>query len=442
MFFTRTTLLACIFVSCAIYSAYGMEQQELIGNYKNPAAVKDVLSGKRPVANAAWWGFNESDSTAVLQEAIDSGAGTVIVPYMGKDWIVRPLKLRSDLEIVFEPGVVITAKKGEFKATGDSLFKAVDKHNITLRGYGATLKMQKKDYLTPDYEKGQWRMVVVLAGCTNVEVLGLTLRDSGGDGIYLGAGTDKKQPCKDILIKDCVFDNNYRQGISVTSAENLRIDNCIFKNTSGHSPGAGVDLEPNNSDGKLAKIVVSNCISENNEGPGFVIGLHKLNSTSSDISVLFYNCYVTGCKWGVQVLSNNSVGPKGLVEFRNITGENTQSAGIWVVSKTNSFDLRFAACNIVNAVTKPVYPQTGFDVPIFVRINRQGSSQEAGGIEFADCYVYNDKNLPSFMLRPYEQSSGALNVKGTVYVRNLSEEKVDLFSGAESHGLTINPLPR
>jgi hypothetical protein len=442
MIFMRITLLAYIFASYAICSACGTEQQEPIGNFKNPAAVKEVLSGKRTVANAAWWGFNKDDSTDALQGAINSGASKVIVPYMGSAWIVRPINLESNQELVFEPGVEVVAKKGEFKSTGDSLFKARNKHNITLRGYGATLRMQKRDYIGPNYEKGQWRMVLLFMSCSNVKVLGLTLRDSGGDGIYLGQANAMSPPCKDILIKDCICDNNYRQGISVISAENLHIDNCIFKNTSGHSPAAGIDLEPNYSHDKLTNIVISNCISENNEGPGFVVGLHNLNTESSDISILFYNCYVIGCKWGVQVLSNSSVGAKGLVEFRNITSENTQSAGIWVVSKTNSFGLRFAACNIRNAATKPVYPQTGWDVPIFLRINRQKSSQEAGGIEFADCYVYDDKNRPSFMARPYEESSGVLNVKGTIYVRNLSEGKVDLFSGAESHDLTINPLPR
>ena len=29
------------------------------GNLKNPQAVKEVLAGKRKVANAVWWGFNE-----------------------------------------------------------------------------------------------------------------------------------------------------------------------------------------------------------------------------------------------------------------------------------------------------------------------------------------------------------------------------------------------
>ena len=62
--------------------------------------------------------------TDTLQAAINSKAKTLIIPYMGQAWIVRPLILRNDLEIVFEPGVLVLAKRGEFKGKGDSLFTA------------------------------------------------------------------------------------------------------------------------------------------------------------------------------------------------------------------------------------------------------------------------------------------------------------------------------
>ncbi len=106
-------------------------------------AIAEVAAGKRTTANAAWWGFSKDDSTAALQAAIDSGAKTVVVPYMGEAWIVRPIKLRGNLELLFEPGVLVLAKRGEFQGGGDSLFTAVDAENLTIRGYGATLRMWK-----------------------------------------------------------------------------------------------------------------------------------------------------------------------------------------------------------------------------------------------------------------------------------------------------------
>src|SRR5208282_1342000 len=152
---------------------------------RNDAAVKQVLAGQRDDANAAWWGFDAADSTAALQAAIDSHARRVLVPYLGAPWIARPITLRSDQEIDFEPGVLILAKRGEFQGGGDSLLSAVGVSNLTLRGYGATLRMWKKDYQNLPYKKAEWRMGIAIRGCRNVRVEGLRVESSGGDGFYV-----------------------------------------------------------------------------------------------------------------------------------------------------------------------------------------------------------------------------------------------------------------
>ena len=118
------------------------------GNVKNPEAVAEVLAGKRTQANAAWWGFDETDATDALQSAIDTGAQRVVVPNMTRDWIVRPITLAGNQELLFEEGTVVTAKREEFKGKGDCLFRGVDIHNLTIRGYGAIRRMQKVDYFS------------------------------------------------------------------------------------------------------------------------------------------------------------------------------------------------------------------------------------------------------------------------------------------------------
>ena len=80
------------------------------GNVKSPEAVNEVLEGKRSEANAAWWGFDEIDATESIQLAIISGAKRVIVPNMTKAWVVRPIKLVSDQEIVLENVLFSTSK--------------------------------------------------------------------------------------------------------------------------------------------------------------------------------------------------------------------------------------------------------------------------------------------------------------------------------------------
>ncbi len=89
---------------------------------KNHEAIADVQSGKRTDANAAWWGFYPEDATEGLQAAIDSGPKRLIVPNMCANWIIRPIKLASNQELIFEQGTVVSAKRGEYRGKGDSMF--------------------------------------------------------------------------------------------------------------------------------------------------------------------------------------------------------------------------------------------------------------------------------------------------------------------------------
>jgi hypothetical protein len=153
----RLILFFILALPWSVFAAQG-SAANAAADVRDPAAVADVLAGRRSDASAAWWGFDPEDSTAALQAAIDSHAKRVLVPYMGAPWIVRSITLRSDQEIDFEPGVLVLAKRHEFRGGGGSLFSANGVDNLTLRGYGATLRMWKKDYQNPPYQKAEWRL--------------------------------------------------------------------------------------------------------------------------------------------------------------------------------------------------------------------------------------------------------------------------------------------
>lgn len=262
------------------------------GNQEKVALVKE---GKLSEARADWWGFNEADSTQVLQSAIDSGVKKLVIPNMGKPWIVNPIRLESDQEIVLEPGAVIEAIKGGFKGKNDSLFTARGKKNIKIiGGKGSILRMHKKDYQDKEqYTPAEWRMGIALYSCENVTISGLAIMSSGGDGIYIGNGRTPMNYCKDIVIKDCVIDDHHRQGISVISVVNLLIENCVIKNTKGTAPQAGIDFEPNAKGERLFGIVMKNCVFEDNAG-GAVIICASPREDTEPISMTFDNCKAVG----------------------------------------------------------------------------------------------------------------------------------------------------
>lgn len=301
------------------------------------------------MARAAWWGLDEEDATEALQTAILSGAKRVIVPNLGRDWVVKPIRLVPNLELVLEPGVVIPAKRGEYTGKTDSVFTAQDVVHFSLDSYGAVIRMQKLDYVVGKvsiefgwarwfghYERADRRMALALRGCENVRIYGVTLRDSGGDGIYVD-GSSRQPFSRDVHIRDVICDNNCRQGLSVISADNLTVENSIFRNPWGTPPSAGVDIEPDSPDQRLRSVVFRNCLSEDNYGDGIQVSLGNLRASSGDVSILFESCRVTSrLGSGIRVTRVSDDGPGGTIEFRNCIVETREGYGIKVQGKSAS----------------------------------------------------------------------------------------------------------
>jgi len=404
-------------------------------NARDEKAVAEVLSGQRTAANAAWWGFQEEDATAALQSAIDSGATTVVVPFLGRPWTVRPIKLRGNLEIILEPGVLILAKKGEFKGKGDSLFTATGESNLAIRGYGATLRMRKTDYQSSAYEKAEWRMGISLRGSRNVLIEGLRVESTGGDGFYIDGG-GKLPFSQDVVIRNCVAHDNHRQGISVISAVNLLVDNCVFSGTRGTAPEAGIDLEPDTPDQRLVNCVIRNCLFENNHGHAILVYLRQLTRQSEPVSIRFENCHsrmglsaglapeeVLDLKpggWaGMAVGAARDDGPKGLVEFVNCTSENTGREGAKVYDKSAASVLvRFVNCSWKNPWVSAPIDYAGPRVPVLIELRRPAITKMHGGVEFRDCYVYDQVNRPALLVEEDQSELGVRELHGQITSQN------------------------
>jgi hypothetical protein len=366
----------------------------------NQEMIDRCLAGEVDEAKASWWGFNEEDSTEALQAAIDSGVEKLIVENMGSPWIVTPIQLASNQEIVFEEGVEILAKRGEFHHKNASLFSARGVENVTLRGYGATFRMWQEDYDNPDlYSKAEWRHCVQIRGSRNVSVFGLTLRDSGGDGIYVGRGGDLDTNF-DVHIKDVVCDNNYRQGISVITAEDLLIEDTIMRNTSGTPPQAGIDFEPNRPEERLVNVVMRNCLTENNNSAGYTFYLRPLNADSIPVSVRIENCRSVGDHGNAaRVVTDAELesAVKGTIEFVDCTFQKSQRPGISVAKPAEHGLVRFENCRVLD---------TGGEAetvsPIMLT-SRVGADAPVGGVEFQDVVV---RDLPNRPPMGYSNTSG------------------------------------
>jgi hypothetical protein len=338
---------------------------------------------------------------------------------------VDRIQLASDQELFFEKGCVVLAKRGAFQGRGDCLFTARLKQNITLNGYGAAFRMWKTDYHTDAYTKAEWRHCLSILSCSNVKVHGLTLADSGGDGIYLGVA-QRGVTNTNVHIKDVVCDGNNRQGISVISAEDLLIEDTVLKNTSGTAPRAGIDFEPNQASEKIVNCVMRNCVAENNDGGAYVLYLRPLDGSSAPISVRIEDCVSRGANAiSVAVTTSNGGlnGPaQGLIEFVNCRFGDTGTAGISVRDvPADACRVRFENCTLADAGNDPKRR-----APIAFGA-RAGCTQDVGGVEFVDCTLVEPVDRPLMTFDDYTGELKVLDVTGKLkVVRDGKEELIPI----------------
>lgn len=357
---------------------------------RDEAAIAEVASGKRTDAKAAWWGFDPADATAALQSAIRSGARRIIVENLGSPWIVDRIQLASDQQILFENGVVVQAKSGVFRGKTDSLFSATHVSNLALTGPGATFRMWKADYVAPGYEKSEWRHALAIRSCANVRIDGLTIEESGGDGIYLGAAR-RGETNKGVEIRDVVLRNHHRQGISVISAEDLLIERCALLDTAGTAPQSGIDFEPNDPEDRLVNVVMRDCRSENNGGQAYQFYLRQLKRSTPPLSIRLERCTAKGCKQSVNFATGNAEADavRGRVEFIDCRFDDAVGEAIEIRQKPAAgCAMRFVNCTInAPAAAQPsLAPVTFGAVP--------GNSEDIGGVEFVNCAIADPIDRP------------------------------------------------
>jgi len=360
--------------------------------------IDDVLYGRVKEARVSWWGFDTEDSTKILQAALDSRVPKLIVDAMLTPWITEQLYVHDDQEIVFEKGSVLQAKRGCFHGTNDSLVNILSRKNVTLSGEGAVICMWIEDYRSEGYKKGEWRHGVNIISSENVTVSGLTIMDTGGDAIYIG-DEDNHHPCKNIHITGVTCDNNHRQGISVISVEGLLVEKCVFKNTRGTAPAAGIDFEPNIATESLVDCVVRDCVSENNAGCGYLFYLTELDQSSKPISIRIENCISLNEKqYAVSLTTGNGKekSVRGIIEFIDCRFENSRDHGLYLISnaREGGGELRFKNLHLKECGTA--------DRTFPIEIASRGEDElPIGNIFFDNVTITDSKDRPFLNFKDY-----------------------------------------
>ncbi len=341
------------------------------------------------------FGYNAEDSTEIIQRALDSGVPTLVFDRQAGPWITRPLVAHSNQELIFEDGVELLAKKGEFHGIRDYLFRCEGVSNLVIRGLGpkgGTFRMHKRDYQKPPYARSEWRYTLRLCGVENVHVENMRFVSSGGDGIVIGAFKGKS--AKNVVIRNCVCDDNHRQGISLCGGEDILIENVVLSNTCGTPPQAGIDFEPDHPTEKLARITLRNVLSKDNAGSGFDFYFANMRDWSEPVSITLDNCRAEGNRTSVSLTADNKHDTgvvKGLVTFTDCAFSGARSRAVSLCGiPSGAADVLFSNCIISNAAPDS---QTA-DVSFAAGTPRQGMPD---GVRLTNLTVFQPTNRPWFV---------------------------------------------
>lgn len=391
---------------------------------------------------ASEFGWDAEDATKAFQDAINSDADTVIIDLQSEDWIVGPSEftMLKEKTIIFEPGVILRAKIGAFVNSDDCMLKLSGANNLKIIGYGATIQMNKAEYAVL---KGEWRHGISLLDCTNIEIYGFYLNESGGDGIYVRGNENSEN----ILLKDLWCDNHYRQGISIISAKNLVVRNCWFTNTSGTLPECGLDLEPNKNTDILVGILFDKCRFTNNYGNGTVLALGKLDSTSVPVDVNFTDCFYSGnhdvtnkySGGDIRLGAARSGAVKGSVNFTRCMVENSQWGAVSIRKPANAYHATFDDCVFVNVSQDQTKTH---NCPIWIEVtDYHKPCPRFGGVSFNNCLLSYSSDYPilgSFGNEPTSPGLGNVVLNNLQVIHPLANVEIDAASGGGSPDMTCN----
>lgn len=248
---------------------------------------------------------NEDDTEAIqnaINEASKKGGGVVYIPegtYLIE--AKQSLVIRSNVTLQLAANAILEAKANTNERYDILYIKNVENVKVV----GGTIKGDRNIHIG---NRGEWGMGIGIYDGKNIVIGNVLVRDCWGDGIYIGKNRSRSE---NIILEKVKCINNRRQGVSITAAHKVTINHCVFSQTNGIPPQAGVDIEPNATD-TVSNVVIKNSIFDSNENSGILIYTGAERSFVSDVFV--EKCFfVDNRNWAGYIIEKG-----GLPSIKNI----------------------------------------------------------------------------------------------------------------------------
>lgn len=244
--------------------------------------------------------------------------------------IVFADKIYSISDTITVPtGTTIEIKNAKIvsKATANKkyVFDLTNVENVEIIGTNATLEMTKPSTTQ--------QACINIANSKNIVIEGLTLKGAGGDGIIIG-GTETVK-AEDVEVRECVIDNNRRNGISVIGGvDGVYIIDNLIKNTAGATPELGIDIETWKDTLYNENIVIKDNRFKNNTNGDITVF-----ENSRNIEITGNHCGRVSVKVNTAYNDNVSACPTNI-----LVNGNTMSSNLYI------YNVPYAQYTVINNV--------------------------------------------------------------------------------------------
>lgn len=220
------------------------------------------------------------DYTDIIQNVINTHSN-VIFPSFPLLINEKGLSLKSNSALIFRKGSDLVLKPNALRAY--AIISIKSQSNITL--FFPKITGDRRSHLAKD---GEWGMGISIYGGRNIRIIGASISECWGDGIYIA--NNRSTISNGIVVQDARLDYNRRNGVTLVGGNYISILSPIISNTMGTGPMSGIDIEPNKGGGIINNVTIKDFISFNNGKSGLQIGLSRYPSIErKEINILISN---------------------------------------------------------------------------------------------------------------------------------------------------------
>ncbi|WP_284321727.1 right-handed parallel beta-helix repeat-containing protein [Dyella acidisoli] len=274
-------------------------------NWWNPTPTVTIGSTVLNVMNFGATGNGVTDDTAAFQAAINalpSSGGTISVP--AGNYMINALKainLRSHVRLSMDSAAYLKAIPNSSDRYW--VIKAWNVNNVEIAG-GNVVGERTQHQGT----YGQWGYCINISGATDVYVHDISLSNSWGDGILVGAtGSGSTAVLSySVTLNNVKSNNNRRQGLTIAPATQVYVVNGSFTGSNGISPQAGIDIEPQ-TQGTVQQVRLEATTLSNNVGNGLEVHNNVSDLTLNNVTAMNNQGFgvYTGGPNGVVITNSN-----------------------------------------------------------------------------------------------------------------------------------------